>query len=113
MRQPNLDEAARHFAEQLSGTIGAVVGFDVAFTATRLDEGDRLTVSTTDRMGIVLTADREPLLRLAVEFQCGWDAPGHFLAVHKSQVHVSSVEDRKVSSRVRQVPSGGLYEGLL
>lgn len=91
-QQQNLQDAAHAFAEQLSRTIGAVIPSEHSprFHATTLAGGDKMAVETADDNGITLTAQGAPLLRLAVNYQCGWDGPGRFLAVHASEFHVWS-----------------------
>lgn len=82
------------FAADITRTLQAVLGDrEVDLTATIL--GDRSTVSTSSKDGIALTVDGEPIVRLTVRFECDWDTPGHFMAVHRSEFHVFASGDRE------------------
>ena len=82
------------FAADITRTVQAVLGNqEVDLTATILE--DRFTVSTSSSDGIQLRVDGEPLLRLTVRFECDWDTPGHFMAIHRSEFHVFADSERE------------------
>lgn len=98
------------FAAEVTRTVQAVLGdTEVDLSATVL--GDRFTVSTSGPSGIELRADGEPLLRLRVKFECGWDQAGDWLAIERSEFHVFACGDNEPLFRMEFMRSGAV-EGL-
>ena len=101
-----LREHVDDFAADITRTVQAVLGDEeVDLTATILE--DRFTVSATSKNGIELRVDGEPLLRLTVRFECDWDTPGHFMAIHRSEFHVLAHEEREPLFRYEFMRAAG------
>lgn len=97
MTQP-LAVQVEDFAAEVTRTVQAVLGdTEVDLTATLLEP--RFTVSTTAPTGIELRVDGKPFLRMKVLFECGWDTPGHHMAVNRSEFHVFLCVEREVLFR--------------
>ncbi len=104
-----LRDQVEDFAAEITRTVQAVLGNqEVDLTATIL--GDRFTVSTASSDGIQLCVDGECLLRLSVRFECDWDTPGHFMAIHRSEFHVLADSEREPLFRFEfmRSPADGL-----
>lgn len=100
-----LSDRVSEFAAEVTGTMQAVLGdTQVDLTATLLE--DRFTVSTTGPAGIELRVDGKPLLRLRVKFECGWDTPGKFMAISRSEFHVLACGDREALFRYEYLRTG-------
>lgn len=94
----DLKDQVDRFAGDVTSTLRAVLGEeDVELRATMLD--DRFTVSTQDSRGITLRVGGEPLLRLVVNLECGWDSQTEFVAVNTAEFHVYAFQDREALFR--------------
>lgn len=100
-----LSDRVTEFAAEVTRTVQAVLGdTEVDLTATVLE--DRFTVSTTSPSGIELRVEGHPLLRLRVKFECGWDTPGKFMAIDRSEFHVLACGDREALFRYEYLRAG-------
>ncbi len=84
---PALEHETRVFAESTNALLADVFDAHVDPIAV-LRAGDRLSVTTADARGLLLTANDAPALRLKVRYDCDWDSAGQFLAVDRSEFHV-------------------------
>lgn len=101
----DLREQVSGFAADITRTVQAVLGdTEVDLTATLLE--DRFTVSTSSPSGIELRVEGQPLLQLRVKFECGWDTPGTFMAISRSEFHVLACGDREALFRYEYLRSG-------
>lgn len=75
------------FTHEITQTIQSVLGRqETTLRATLLD--DKFTVTTPRDALIGLHVAGEPLLDLKVRFECGWDYPQRYMAVHAAEFHV-------------------------
>lgn len=82
------------FAADITRTVRAVLGDqEVDLRATILE--DRFTVSTSSADGLELRVSGDPLLQLKVRFECDWDTPGHYMAIHRSEFHILAHRERE------------------
>lgn len=92
-----LREKAEEFAADLTNTVRAAFGDDVApFTATGLatDKRARFTVSQNPAQGIELRVAGKTRLRLKVEFWCCLDSASAYLAVDDASIRVVMPRER-------------------
>lgn len=100
-----LSDRVSDFAAEVTRTVQAVLGdTEVDLTATLLE--NRFTVSTSSPSGIELRVEGQPLLQLRVKFECGWDTPGTFMAISRSEFHVLAFGDRQALFRYEYLRAG-------
>ena len=91
-RGQTLLDAARLFANRLTGTTWQTIGHHVdPFVGVGVEQTGLAIVRQEPRQGITLTVEGEATLLLVAEYRCRWDHREHFLAVDASDFKVRAV----------------------